>query len=71
MLHVLLNARMLHIPDRCTTAQLANAGVAPDLVGVFISGTDMGAIGVDGSFVYQDAGAYGGTAYVGRYLSYE
>lgn len=30
-----------------------------------------GAIGVDGSFVYQDAGAYGGTAYVGRYLSYD
>ena len=60
----------------CTTAndasmQFANSGVCPDLVGVFISGTDVGAIGVDGSFLYQDAGADGGGAYVGRYLSYQ
>ena len=30
-----------------------------------------GSSGVDGSFIYQDAGSDGGGAYVGKYLSYE
>ena len=57
--------------DNTVFAQLANAGVPPDLVGAFVSDTDMGSIGIDGSFIYQDAGSDGGGAYTGRYLSYE
>ena len=54
-----------------TGLQFANAGVPPDLVGAFVGNSSVASIGIDGSFIYQDSGSDGGTAYTGRYLSYE
>ncbi|KAL0030290.1 hypothetical protein WJX77_007668 [Trebouxia sp. C0004] len=50
--------------------QLANSGPPPDVVGVWVDDSDVGAIAMDGSFIYQSA-TIGQAPYIGRYLSYQ
>jgi len=50
--------------------QLANSGPPPDVVGVWVDDSDVGAIATDGSFIYQSA-TIGQAPYIGRYLSYQ
>ena len=50
--------------------QLASSGPPPDVVGVWVDDSDVGAIATDGSFIYQSA-TIGQAPYIGRYLSYQ
>lgn len=50
--------------------QFPTPGPAPDIVGVWVDDVDIGAISVDGSFIYQSA-IIGENPYIGRYLSHQ
>ncbi len=68
--HIATNALKSCQRVRIRALQLANSGPPPDVVGVWVDDSDVGAIATDGSFIYQSA-TIGQAPYIGRYLSYQ
>ena len=66
--HMATSSQKLRV--RICALQLANSGPPPDVVGVWVDDSDVGAIATDGSFIYQSA-TIGQAPYIGRYLSYQ